>query len=116
MQSVRMYTGNDGQSHFEDLELPFDVLQEAQRTDIQATSGIQFVYQPPGFVIEMHPAPRRQYVITLQGQAELELGDGTTLRFGPGDLVLAEDLTGQGHVTRIVGDVPRISAQITVSD
>ena len=116
MQSVRMYTGDDGQSHFEDMELHFDPTQEAQRTDIHAASGIQFVYQPPGFVIDMHPAPRRQYVITLQGQAEIVLGDGTARRFGPGDVLLAEDLTGQGHITRIVGDVARISAQISIQE
>jgi len=116
MQSVRMYTGDDGQSHFEDMELPFDAIQEAQRTDIHAALGIQFVYQPPGFVIDMHPAPRRQYVITLQGLAEIVMGDGTTLRFGPGDVLLAEDLTGQGHITRIVGDIARISAQISLQE
>ena len=116
MQSVRMYTGDDGQSHFEDLNLPFDPAQEVYRTDVQAALGIQFVYHPPGLVIDMHPAPRRQYVLTLQGQAEIVLGDGTTRRFGAGDVVLAEDLTGQGHITRIVGDVARISAQISVQE
>ena len=116
MQSVRMYTGDDGQSHFENLDLHFVPSREVQRTDVQAALGIQFVYQPPGFVIDMHPAPRRQYVITLQGQAEIVLGDGTTRRFGAGDVVLAEDLTGQGHITRIVGDVARISAQISVRE
>ena len=116
MQTVRMYTGEDGQSHFEELDLHFDPSQEAQRTDVQAALGIQFVYQPPGFVIDMHPAPRRQYVVTLQGHAEIVLGDGTTRRFGPGDVLLAEDLTGQGHVTRVVGDVTRISAQISIQE
>ena len=116
MQSVRMYTGADGQSHFEELELPFNPSQEAQRTDVQAALGIQFVYQPPGYVIDWHPAPRRQYVITLQGQAEIVLGDGTVRRFGAGDVLLAEDLTGQGHITRVVGDEARISAQISVQE
>lgn len=114
MQALRMYTGPDGQTHFEELKLDFDISQEAQRTEVQEAHGIQFVYQPPGFVIDWHPAPRRQYVVTLQGQAEIGVGDGTTLRFGPGDVLLAEDLTGQGHVTRVVGEVTRISAQISI--
>ena len=46
MQSAKMYTGDDGQSHFEDLDFPFDPAQEVHRTDIQAAPGIQFVYQP----------------------------------------------------------------------
>jgi quercetin dioxygenase-like cupin family protein len=114
MQLVRMYTGDDGRSHFEETELQFMPTQEAQRTDLLSASGIQFVYQPLGFVIEMHPAPRRQYVITVQGQVEIEMGDGTTRRFGPGDVLLAEDITGEGHITRIVGDTPRISAQVSL--
>ena len=39
MQSVKMYTGDDGQSHFEDLDLPFDPAQEVHRTDVQAALG-----------------------------------------------------------------------------
>jgi quercetin dioxygenase-like cupin family protein len=116
MQSVRMYTGEDGRTHFAEAELLFNPIQEAQRTDVKAAQAIQFVYQPPGFVIDMHPAPRRQYVVTLQGQAEIELGDGTKRRFGPGDVLLSEDLSGEGHITRIVGDVARISAQISVPE
>jgi hypothetical protein len=52
----------------------------------------------------------------LQGQAEIELGDGTKRRFGQGDVLLSEDLTGEGHITRVVGDVPRISAQISIPE
>ena len=112
MQMFRIYTGTDGQSHFEVIEPHFTSLEDAQRTAVQEGTGIQFVYQPPGYVIDMHPAPRRQYVMTLQGQAEIILGDGTALTFGPGDVLLAEDVTGEGHITRIVGDSVRVSAQI----
>ena len=34
---------------------------------------------------------------------EIGLGDGATHRFGPGHVTLAEDLTGKGHTTRVVG-------------
>ena len=116
MNITRMYTGPDNKSYFEDIDLGFDPIQEAQRSTSQSSSTIQFVYQPPGHIIDMHPAPRKQYVITLQGQAEIIMGDGTKRTFGPGDIVLAEDLTGEGHITKIVGDIPRISAQISVND
>ena len=58
---------------------------------------------------------RRQYSITLSGTAEIEVGDGTVARVGPGDIVLAEDLTGQGHVTRVVGNEPRLSAIVPLT-
>lgn len=47
--------------------------------------------------------PKRQYGITLSGHVEIETGDGTIRRFGPGDVMLAEDTTGRGHLTRVVG-------------
>jgi hypothetical protein len=38
----------------------------------------------------------------------VECGDGTKRRFGPGDIMLADDTTGQGHITREI-DAPRKS-------
>ena len=114
MDIIRMYTGSDNCSHFEKLSLEFNPIDEAQRKEYNTTGNLQFVYQPPGFVIDMHPAPRKQYVVTLSGSAEIILGDGTSQIFGPGDIVLAHDLTGEGHITRVVGDQPRISLQIAI--
>ena len=70
---------------------------------MQTASGISFRVSPPGYELSWHCAPRRQYSISLSGQVEIEVGDGTKARVGPGDIVLAEDLTGQGHITRVVG-------------
>ena len=54
-------------------------------------------------------------MITLQGGAEIGIGDGTVKRFGPGDVLLADDLTGRGHTTKAVGDVPRVSVAIPLA-
>ncbi len=51
-------------------------------------------------------------MITIWGEVDVAIGDGTTLRFGPGDVVIAEDLTGQGQSTRPVGDEPWIFVAI----
>ena len=48
--------------------------------------------------------------ITLSGEAEIGLGDGTIHRLGSGDVHMAEDLTGHGHTTRVVGQGPRVTA------
>jgi hypothetical protein len=55
-------------------------------------------------------------VITLAGEVEIGLGDGTVHRYGAGHVTLAEDLTGKGHTTRVVGDKPRLSATIPLAD
>jgi quercetin dioxygenase-like cupin family protein len=77
--------------------------------------GIVFRVAPPGYVLDWHCAPRRQYSITLSGQAEIEVGDGTVVRVGPGDVLLAEDLTGRGHLTRSVGSAPRFYAIVPLT-
>jgi len=39
-------------------------------------------------------------VVNLSGLVEIEVGDGSKRRLGAGDILLADDTTGQGHITR----------------
>ena len=112
MQVVRVYAGNDGESHFEELDLPYEKIADAERTAMEGATGIQFRRTLNGNFQDFHIAPRRQYVITLEGQAEIGLGDGTKRIFNPGDVLLADDLTGRGHTTAALGDHPRVSIAI----
>ena len=117
----RVYSGPDGQSHLAELPLamkPFVDVEGAhgEGTSAQPAAGITFRVSPPGYVLGWHCAPRRQYSISLSGTAEIEVGDGTVARLGPGDVVLAEDLTGRGHVTRVVGDQPRFYALVPLAE
>ncbi len=109
---VRLYSGEDGQSHFEDLDPPIGPVEQSP---MQAATGITFRSSEPGEFIDWHTAPRRQYVITLSGQVEIGIGDGTVRQFGSGDVMLAEDLTGRGHTTRSVGNEPRVSVAIPLA-
>lgn len=113
----RVYTGNDGQSHLEEMHLPLEPFVDTEGaygkgTPLEAATGITFRVAEPGYFLDWHNAPRRQYTITLSGEAEIGVGDGTVRRVGVGDVLLAEDLTGQGHTTRVVGTEQRLSAVI----
>ena len=66
MQVVRVYTGDDGESHFQELDLPYEQIADAEATAMQSASGIQFRRALPGSFIDWHTAPRRQYVVTLE--------------------------------------------------
>lgn len=117
----RVYSGPDGRSRIVEEPLamqPFVDTEGAhgESTPTQPVAGITFRVSPPGYVLDWHCAPRRQYSISLSGTGEIEVGDGTVIRLGPGDVVLAEDLTGQGHVTRVVGDQPRFYAVVPLRD
>jgi quercetin dioxygenase-like cupin family protein len=117
----RVYSGADGRSHVAEEPIamrPFTDTEGAhgEGTAMQSVKGIAFRVAPPGYVLDWHCAPRRQYSISLSGNAEIEVGDGTVVRVGPGDIVLAEDLTGQGHITRVVGAEPRFYALVPLAD
>ena len=107
MKVVRLYTGADNESHFEELEIELNLHGHMEVSELQAAHGIVFRRAPATHRSNFHNAPRRQYVITLAGQVEIEIGDGTVRRFGPGDVMLADDTTGHGHITRVVGGQPR---------
>jgi len=108
----RFFTGPDGLTHAEEIEVKF--------TDgafkFLPNSGAVLRRSPPGRVNDWHTAPRRQYIITLSGHGELVLSGGQTLKVGPGDIELAEDLTGKGHITRTVGTEDRVSIAIPLAD
>ncbi len=116
----RVYSGADGQSHLAELPLamkPFTDIEGAhgEGTAMQAAAGIAFRVSPPGYVLDWHCAPRRQYSITLSGAVEIQVGDGSVARLGPGDVLLAEDLKGRGHVTRVVGTEPRLYVTVPLA-
>ena len=54
---VRIYTGDDGQTHFEDLDLPSD---RAIHSGMQVTPGVNFRRFEPGYFSDWHTAPRRE--------------------------------------------------------
>jgi hypothetical protein len=95
LKFCRIYTGADGQSHFQDL--PQTVGSKHFLTDLSVKT---LVFKNDAHRDDLrgwHNAPRRQWCITLAGKVEIGIGDGTKTTFHPGDVFLAEDVTGQGH-------------------
>jgi hypothetical protein len=79
-------------------------------------TGAEIHRNPPGTVLDWHPAPARQYVITLSGRGEIEVAGGKKIEVGPGHVELAEDLTGKGHITKTVGTEDRITLWLPLAD
>ena len=116
---TRIFTSSDGQTHAEEVHENLTAV--AGRTGLEQSrsiraTGITFVRRAPGLTENWHTAPRRQYGITLSGRGELEIADGKTVRLEPGRIILIEDLTGKGHVTRTVGSEDWISILVPLSD
>jgi hypothetical protein len=112
MKITRIYTGPDNESHFEEKEVDLKFNGGMEVSATEPATGVYFRRAPATHLNDFHPAPRRQYIITLSGQAEIETGDGTVKRFGKGDIMLADDTSGHGHITRVVGNEPRVYVTI----
>jgi hypothetical protein len=117
MQVTRVYTGDDGQSHFEDVTIE---LSEAGLTgrisELWSGSGVMFREVDGDYSLDFHNAPRRQLVVNLTGSVEIEVGDGSARVLGPGEILLAEDTDGQGHISRNVDGRPRTCLFIPLDD
>jgi hypothetical protein len=104
MKITRLYTGTDGLSHFEELEVPFESREDFGLFTLpEPAKAVFFREIPPAWDYAWHNVVCREYVVMLEGKAEIEVGDGEKRIFRKGDVLLAEDLTGQGHRTRVLG-------------
>ena len=116
MKIHHLFVDQKGESHFEDMEIPYVETGRAGRLSARLpATGISFREVQPDYDLDWHPAPRRQFVVILSGQLEIGLGDGSKHVFGPGDARLVEDTTGQGHTTRVVSQVPVVTATIPLA-
>jgi hypothetical protein len=110
---TRIYTGTDGLSHAEEIPM---TLTGGGVSDMMKATGAQFSRRAPGPASDWHVGPRRQFVITLSGRAELEVAGGKKVAVEPGHITLIEDTTGKGHITKNVGPDDRIVVTIPLED
>ena len=119
---TRLFADETGTSHFEDLNVrlipgfavpPAAPLQVAQFIMVSECS---WVGGTPDWKGIAHPAPRRVLFVILQGETETTAGDGTVRKFGPGSVILLEDIWGTGHSSRVTGADGFLSLVFTLPD
>jgi len=122
MRYTRIYSGPDGESHFEDLDIelheaayappapPFLVSEPSPATALAWTTI------PKGWASTWHTTPRLQWWLQLAGEVEVSTSDGETRRLGAGSMVRLEDVTGRGHTTRVSGDEDVVAVYAHVPD
>jgi quercetin dioxygenase-like cupin family protein len=102
----RLYTGPDGEARLEttQVRLRASTLRAGldESVPLKAT-GTQFFRWPPGYVWDWHTASQRQYVVTISGRGEVEVATGHKIQLNPGQIILADDVKGRGHITRSTG-------------
>jgi hypothetical protein len=111
MQYARMYTAPDGTTHFEDLPTDLPLVEAVPGnppiglSKALPASAVRFCSLPDGWTSSYHPSPQGGFSVILAGALECTVSDGEARRFGPGELVASDDVAGQGHRDRAIGDV-----------
>lgn len=124
MAIIRLYTGDDGKSHFETVEPKLEPGPPAEDGTVWPQDSIGEVPDAGGAIMRTfdpgrsnpwHYAPGRVAMFNMTGSVEIEVSDGTKVVIEPGDILIAEDTTGEGHYTREVGPDKRVAVFFPLS-
>ena len=103
MKIHRLYADKNGESHFQDVEIEYAETTRADRLSKRMpATGIIFREVQPDYDLDWHPAPRRQYIINLDGGVQITASDGEARVIGAGEVILVEDVSGKGHLSKSV--------------
>ena len=104
---LRIYADAAGETHMQDADVAliprqfFKGLPPLRLSDTMAATGCNFCRVPAGMsVVDWHNPRVRELVIWLTGEVEVETSDGDVRRLSAGSIVIAEDTTGKGHISR----------------
>lgn len=103
MRIHNLYEDENGESHFRDIEVEWtEMTVGGPASSREAASGVIFRQMPITYDLDWHPAPRRQYVIHLDGDAQITASDGEVRIVKAGEILLVEDVNGKGHKSKNV--------------
>ena len=117
MRIHNLYADEHGESHFRDIEVQW--VEERHSSKLSArlpANGIIFRETAGDYDLDWHPAPRRQYIINLDGGVRITASDGESRVISAGEVLLVEDVTGKGHLSKSVGGQMRHSIFVPASD
>ena len=79
-------------------------------------SGLIFRVTQADYDVDWHPAPRRQYIINLDAGVQITASDGESRKIGAGEVILVEDTTGKGHLSKALDGRLRHCIFVTLDD
>jgi hypothetical protein len=115
MRIHHLYEDAEGISHFRDIEVEW--VEEKPFRKLSArlpAAGIIFRQTSGDYDLDWHPAPRRQYIINLDAGVEITASDGERRVIGAGEVILVEDVSGKGHLSKAVGGKMRHSIFVPI--
>ena len=115
MKIHRLFTDAKGESHFEDVQIEYiESNPTGQLSKRLPATGLIFREVPPTYELDWHPAPRKQYIINLDNGVQITASDGEARVIGAGEVLLVEDTTGKGHLSKAVNERLRHCIYVTL--
>ena len=115
MKVTRFLTTSDGGSQFQKIEIPIQQPYADDFSNVYHLSNpfdspsVRIVEFPQGMKQGWHNVPTRQMVIVLAGALEVITTDNQKRRWSAGELFIADDVTGKGHLTEVVEGPARVA-------
>ncbi|MDX2156451.1 MAG: hypothetical protein SFW09_08065 [Hyphomicrobiaceae bacterium] len=104
MRIHNLYADEKGESHWRDIEVEWTETRNfSKMTRRIPANGIIFRQTSGDYDLDWHPAPRRQYIINLDGGVKITASDGEVREIGAGEVILVEDTHGKGHLSQSIG-------------
>ena len=115
MRIHNLYEDEQGESHWRDIEVAWSQTTATGRLSaVIPVSGLIFRETLPDYDLDWHPAPRRQYIINLDGGVQITASDGESRTIGTGEVILVEDVSGKGHLSKNVEAKLRYSVFVPI--
>jgi len=115
MHVHNLYVDSEGETHFRDIEVPWaHEGPGGKMSERLPATGVIFRETGGDYDLDWHPAPRRQYIVNLDAGVEITVSDGETRIIGAGEVLLVEDVTGKGHLSKAVSGQIRRSIFIPI--
>ena len=103
MRIHNLYTDENGESHFRDVDIEYvEETKAGKFSERLPATGIIFRQVQPTYDLDWHPAPRRQYIINLDGGVKITASSGEVREIGAGEVILVEDTHGKGHSSKAI--------------
>jgi quercetin dioxygenase-like cupin family protein len=110
LKYVKIHADEDGETHFQDMEVPLEDADFAPPappiavSPHQKATGTVAIGFPPGWYGDFHPAPKSQWMMIMSGTLEIGVSDGEKRTLSAGTIALVEEAGSKGHTTRAIGD------------
>ncbi|MEM9242925.1 MAG: hypothetical protein AAGA27_02560 [Pseudomonadota bacterium] len=102
MKYTELYS-HDGLSYFKEVEIkPAEKEALGFYSQPYTIRDIVFRESDANDCFDWHAAPRAQYIVYLSGEVEIQASGGETKLFTAGDILLANDTQGKGHITKVL--------------